>query len=134
MGTSVASKTDSSVSNCAIACGPSEGRATGAIDQGGAGQQRARCWAGAAVRGLVLGLVFFAAVGGMAIILSLFFQQGRGTSPAGASLGLVPMALGIVVAYIAAAGLIQKLGRILILAGLLIPLAGVASLSTVMQA
>jgi EmrB/QacA subfamily drug resistance transporter len=82
--------------------------------------------------GLVLGLVFFAAVGGMALILSLFFQQGRGTSPAGASLGLVPMALGIVVASIAAAGLIQKLGRILILAGLLITLAGVASLATVL--
>lgn len=81
--------------------------------------------------GLVLGLVFFAAVGGMALILSLFFQQGRGTSPAGAAIGLIPMALGIVVASIAAAGLIHKLGRILILAGLLTTLAGVASLATV---
>jgi EmrB/QacA subfamily drug resistance transporter len=81
--------------------------------------------------GLILGLVFFAAVGGMALILSLFFQQGRGTSPAGAALGLIPMALGIVVASIAAAGLIQRLGRILILAGLLITLTGVASLATV---
>lgn len=81
--------------------------------------------------GLILGLVFFAAVGGMALILSLFFQQGRGTSPAGAALGLIPMALGIVAASIAAAGLIHKLGRILILAGLLITLAGLASLAAV---
>jgi hypothetical protein len=81
--------------------------------------------------GLILGLVFFAAIGGTALILSLFFQQGRGTSPAGAALGLIPMALGIVIASIVAAGLIQKLGRILILAGLLITLAGVTSLATV---
>src|SRR3984893_14643314 len=55
--------------------------------------------------GLILGLVFFAAVG--------------------------RMALRIVAASIAAAGLIHKLGRILILAGLLITLAGVTSLATV---
>jgi hypothetical protein len=83
--------------------------------------------------GLILGLVFFAAVGGMALILSLFFQQGRGASPTVAALDLIPMALGIVVASIAAAGLIHRLGRILILAGLLITLAGVTSLAIVIS-
>lgn len=81
--------------------------------------------------GLILGLVFFAAIGGMSLILALFFQQSRGATPTGAALGLVPMSLGIIVASIAAANLIHRLGRALIAIGLVITLVGVASLAIV---
>ncbi|WP_369248330.1 MFS transporter [Streptomyces sp. R41] len=74
--------------------------------------------------GLVLGIVFFAAVAGLLYVVSLFLQQGLGRSPAGAALGLMPLSAGIVIASIACYRLIGALGRRLVLIGLLITLAG----------
>ncbi|WP_406474816.1 MFS transporter [Streptomyces sp. NBC_01615] len=74
--------------------------------------------------GLVLGIVFFAAVAGLLYVVSLFFQQALGRSPAGAALGLMPLSAGIVIAAIACYRLIGTLGRRLVLLGLLITLAG----------
>ncbi|MFX0573618.1 MFS transporter [Nocardia nepalensis] len=74
--------------------------------------------------GLILGLVFFAAVSGLLYVLSLFMQSGLGYTPTDAALGLAPLAVGIIVASIAAHQLLAKLGRNLILVGLLITLAG----------
>ncbi|MFQ6327357.1 DHA2 family efflux MFS transporter permease subunit [Nocardia sp. CWNU-33] len=74
--------------------------------------------------GLLLGLVFFAAVSGLLYVLSLFMQTGLGYTPTGAALGLAPLAAGIIVASVAAHQLLAKLGRTLILIGLLITLAG----------
>jgi EmrB/QacA subfamily drug resistance transporter len=75
--------------------------------------------------GLVMGLVFFAAIGGMNYVVALFLQLGLGLTPSRAALAFVPLVLGIVAASVVAIGLIEKLGRLLILAGLLITLAGV---------
>ncbi|MFD6161562.1 MFS transporter [Nocardia sp. NPDC060256] len=74
--------------------------------------------------GLLLGLMFFAAVSGLIYVLSLFLQTGLGYTPTGAAIGLAPLAAGIVVSSIAAHQFIARLGRNLILIGLLITLAG----------
>ena len=75
--------------------------------------------------GLVMGLVLFAAIGGVFYVISLFLQLGLGLTPSHAALSLVPVALGIVVASVIAMALIARLGRLLIFFGLLISLAGI---------
>ncbi|MFI6316827.1 MFS transporter [Nonomuraea sp. NPDC050556] len=80
--------------------------------------------------GLILGLVFFAAVSGLLYVLSLFMQNALGYTPTQAALGLAPIAAGIVIASIASYQLIAKLGRTLILVGLLLTLAGTGWLLT----
>ncbi|WP_428954059.1 MFS transporter [Streptomyces sp. cg35] len=75
--------------------------------------------------GLFVGLLYFAVTSGLLYVISLFMQQGLGASPADASLGLLPLALGIIVAAFASmGGLTKKLGRNLIAAGMLLSLAG----------
>ena len=74
--------------------------------------------------GLVLGVVFFAAVSGLLYVLSLFLQVGLGYSPVRAALHLAPVALGIVIASIACHRLVARLGRILIAIGLGVTLLG----------
>jgi EmrB/QacA subfamily drug resistance transporter len=78
--------------------------------------------------GLLLGLAFFAAVNGLAYVVSLFFQTALGLSPSRAAIGLAPLALGIIAAALVARPLIEKLGRLLVVHGLLITLAGAAGL------
>ncbi|WP_308168371.1 DHA2 family efflux MFS transporter permease subunit [Nonomuraea sp. NEAU-A123] len=80
--------------------------------------------------GLILGLVFFAAVSGLLYVLSLFMQNVLGYTPMQAALGLAPIAVGIVIASIAGYQLIAKLGRNLIFIGLLLTLAGAGWLLT----
>ncbi|GAA4220143.1 EmrB/QacA subfamily drug resistance transporter [Streptosporangium album] len=74
--------------------------------------------------GLILGVVFFAAVSGILYALSLFMQNGLGYPPLNAALGLAPIAVGIVIASIASYRLIGRLGRDLVLIGLAITLTG----------
>ena len=75
--------------------------------------------------GLVMGLAFFGVVGGMNYVVALFLQLGLRLSPSHAALALVPMVVGIMAASVAAARLMEKLGRTLIFVGLLVTLAGV---------
>ncbi|MEZ5125065.1 MAG: MFS transporter [Thermoleophilia bacterium] len=75
--------------------------------------------------GLVMGLAYFAVVGGMNYVVALFLQLGLGLSPSRAALTLVPMVVGIMMAAVAAAQLMEKLGRTLIFIGLLVTLSGV---------
>jgi EmrB/QacA subfamily drug resistance transporter len=76
--------------------------------------------------GLLLGLAFFAAVNGLAYVVSLFFQLALGMRPAAAALALAPMMAGIIGASFAGRPLITKLGRLLVVIGLGITLAGAA--------
>jgi len=76
--------------------------------------------------GLLLGLAFFAAFNGLAYVVSLFFQLALGLRPAAAALGLAPMMAGIIGASFAGRPLITKLGRLLVVIGLGITLAGAA--------
>ncbi|GAB7110541.1 MFS transporter [Streptomyces phaeofaciens JCM 4814] len=80
--------------------------------------------------GLLLGIVFFAAVAGLLYVISLFLQLGLGRSPAGAATALMPLSAGIVIASIAGYRLIARLGRRLVLVGFLVTLAGTAHLLT----
>lgn len=78
--------------------------------------------------GLLLGLAYFAAVNGFAYVVSLFFQLSLHLSPVRASLGLSPLMVGIMVSALVARPMIPKLGRRLVVVGLLVTLAGVVGL------
>jgi hypothetical protein len=79
--------------------------------------------------GLVMGVVFFAAVAGLVYAVSLFLQRGLGDSPLrAAATGFAPMAAGIVVASVLCMNLITRLGRTLSLAGIAIAVAGTGAL------
>jgi EmrB/QacA subfamily drug resistance transporter len=75
--------------------------------------------------GLLVCLVAVAAGTGLIFVLSLFLQYGLHTGARDASLGLVPLTLGLVAAGFAAmGGLVAKLGRTLVFLGLAVVLAG----------
>lgn len=74
--------------------------------------------------GLLLGLAFFAAVNGLAYVISLFFQTALGLTPRAAAIALGPLMVGIIVASIVCRPLIGKLGRVLVIIGLGVTLAG----------
>ena len=75
--------------------------------------------------GLLVCLVAVAAGSGLLFVLSLFLQEGLHAGPRDASLGLMPLTLGIIVAGFAAmAGLVARLGRRLVFIGLTVVLVG----------
>jgi MFS family permease len=78
--------------------------------------------------GLILGLGFFAAVSGLAYVISLFFQLVLHLSPSRAALGLAPVMLGIIAASIVCRPLLTSLGRRLVVLGLVTTLLGVLGL------
>src|ERR1700733_11535747 len=76
--------------------------------------------------GLIVGLVFFAAIGGMIYAVSLYLQRGLDYSPLRAAVvGFAPVAVGLVIASVASMNLIGRLGRNLTLAGIVVTVAGV---------
>jgi len=82
--------------------------------------------------GLILGLVFFAAVAGLLYAVSLFLQRGAGYSPERAAVtGFAPAAAGIVIASVACRNLVTRLGRRLSLAGIAATVGGVAVLAAI---
>ena len=82
--------------------------------------------------GLILGLVFFAAVAGLLYAVSLFLQRGAGYSPERAAVtGFAPAAAGIVIASVACRNLVTRLGRRLSLAGIVVTVGGVAVLAAI---
>ena len=80
--------------------------------------------------GMLLGLVFFAAVGGLSYVISLFLQTALHFTPGGAALAMAPMMIGIIIASFLGRPLIPRLGRILVAIGLAVTLAGAAGLWT----
>lgn len=84
--------------------------------------------------GLIMGLAFFAAINGTAYVLSLFLQQGLGYNPGRTSLALLPLTVGLITAAGACMALIAKLGRTLLLIGLLLTLAGAGWMLSVVTA
>lgn len=81
--------------------------------------------------GLILGVLFFAAVAGITYTVSLFLQGVLGYDAFGASLALAPIAIGLILASIVSAMVMAKLGRTLVLIGLLVTLAGTAWLAMI---
>jgi predicted MFS family arabinose efflux permease len=74
--------------------------------------------------GLGVGLAFFAATSGLTYVISLFLQQALHVTALQASLALVPLSLGVIVSSGAGVALMTRLGRTLILVGLLVTLIG----------
>jgi len=74
--------------------------------------------------GMLLGFAYFAAVSGLAYVISLFFQTGLGLSPSRAAYGLSPVMIGMIGASIVFRPLIESLGRRLVVLGLVLTLAG----------
>ncbi|MDA3147180.1 MFS transporter [Leucobacter sp. UCMA 4100] len=78
--------------------------------------------------GLIVGLCVFASFSGLMYVISLFFQLGLGYTPTQTSLNLIPLTIGIIVGSGIANALIVKLGRRLVLAGMLTTLLGTGTL------
>jgi EmrB/QacA subfamily drug resistance transporter len=74
--------------------------------------------------GLGVGLVFFAGLSGLVYVISLFLQTGLRYTPAHAALALLPMMVGLVLAAAVCMGLIGRLGRVLVVIGLLVTMVG----------
>jgi EmrB/QacA subfamily drug resistance transporter len=83
--------------------------------------------------GLLLLLVFFAAVSGLMLTVSLFVQSFLHYSPLRAGLTLAPVALGLVVGAIAASPLVLRFGRYLLLVGLFVSALGTLLLAGVVH-
>jgi EmrB/QacA subfamily drug resistance transporter len=83
--------------------------------------------------GLVAGLLVFAAFSGLMYVISLFLQLGLGYSPLHASLGLLPLTVGIIIGAGTCMALVSRLGRILVLAGLAVSAAGTGLLLLVVR-
>jgi EmrB/QacA subfamily drug resistance transporter len=76
--------------------------------------------------GLILCVIFFAAVAGMIYAVSLYLQRGLDYTPLRAAVvGFAPVAIGIVIASAACMNLISRLGRKLTLAGIIVTIGGV---------
>ncbi|MEU2040973.1 MFS transporter [Nocardia niwae] len=84
--------------------------------------------------GLSLGFLYFAATSGLLLVLSLYLQEVLRRSPTQASLGLAPVAVGIIVSSIAAHQLLERLGRTLVTVGLLLTLLGTLTLLALVAA
>lgn len=80
--------------------------------------------------GLLVGLGYFAAINGFAYVISLYFQLSLHLSAVQASLGLSPMMIGIIGSSFAARPLIPRLGRRLVVGGLMISALAVVALLT----
>jgi EmrB/QacA subfamily drug resistance transporter len=83
--------------------------------------------------GLLLGLVFFASLSGLMLTVSLFVQTYLHYSPLRTGLTMAPLAVGIAVGAVAAVPLSKRLGRRLLLLGLLINAAGAVVLAQVVH-
>ena len=78
--------------------------------------------------GLVVGLCVFASFSGLMYVISLFFQLGLGYTPTETSVNLIPLTLGIMIGSGVANALILKLGRRLVLIGMLTTVLGTGAL------
>jgi EmrB/QacA subfamily drug resistance transporter len=76
--------------------------------------------------GMLLGLAFFAAVNGLAYVISLFFQTGLGMTARAASIALSPFMIGIIVASFVCRPLLGRLGRTMVEIGIGLTIAGAA--------
>ena len=81
--------------------------------------------------GLVVGLAFFAGFAGLLLVLSLFLQLGLGFSPQHAGLTFAPMSLGVAIAAGGSYALIEKFGRTVLQAGMVIVAVALVALAAI---
>jgi len=85
------------------------------------------------VSGVVFALVFLGAMAGIGITLSVALQAGLGWTPIHAALAMAPFALGGFLGSGVAAGAMQRLGRTVLHAGLLVMAGGLAALALILH-
>jgi EmrB/QacA subfamily drug resistance transporter len=83
--------------------------------------------------GLLTGALFFASLIGFSLCLTLFLQIGHGWSPLKAGLAGIPNSLGTVAGFAVGAGLVQRLGRRMMLIGAALFALGIGSLAVVVS-
>ncbi len=79
--------------------------------------------------GILVGLAFFGAFGGLILCVSLFGQLGEGWSPIHAGLSLMAMVVGMILGMVGGFTLVGRLGRHLLHLGLAVVAAGTAVLA-----
>lgn len=93
---------------------------------------------GAFSGGLVTGAVLFAAVAGFSLVLSLFLQSGLGATPLQAGLAVLPWSAGTVVGFVVVqvldgSGALDRLGRGLVQAGVVVMALGTGAFALTLQ-
>ncbi|RJQ86629.1 MFS transporter [Amycolatopsis panacis] len=76
--------------------------------------------------GSVLGMVYFAGFTGIFLVLTLFFQQGQGYSALQAGAAMLAFAIGSAISPVLGGRLVHRLGRPMIVAGVLLAALGLA--------
>ncbi len=77
--------------------------------------------------GAALGTVYFVGFSGIWLVFALFFQTGLGLTPLQSGLAVTPFALGSAVAAVVAGQLVERVGRLLTVLGLVVVLAGLGA-------
>ncbi|MEU4089844.1 MFS transporter [Streptomyces aureus] len=68
--------------------------------------------------GAAIGALYFVGFGGVWLVFALFFQNGEGYSPLRSGLAVTPFAIGSAAAAVVAGRLVERLGRLLTVCGL----------------
>jgi Na+/melibiose symporter-like transporter len=76
--------------------------------------------------GMLVGLFYFAAIAGLAYVVSLFLQTALHRTPGQAALGLSPLMVGIIIASFASRPAATILGRKLVFIGFALTVVGAA--------
>ncbi|GAA1560693.1 MFS transporter [Kribbella lupini] len=76
--------------------------------------------------GSLIGMVYFVGFTGIWLVLALFFQDGLGYSPLRSGLAVTPFALGVAASAAVAGRLVNRLGRVLTVTGLVATTVGLA--------
>jgi MFS family permease len=83
--------------------------------------------------GIAVVLALFGAFGGLLLCVSLFGQLGEGWSPIHAGLTLTPMVAGMIIGMVVSFALVNRLGRHLLHAGILLIAVGAVALALVLR-
>jgi EmrB/QacA subfamily drug resistance transporter len=83
--------------------------------------------------GTTLGLLYFAGFTSIFFVLTLFLQQGRGFTPLEAGLALTPFALGSAASSALGGRLISRMGKPLVVGGLLAVVVGLVATDVVLR-
>jgi MFS family permease len=83
--------------------------------------------------GVSLGLVYFAGFTAIFFVTTLFLQQGRGFGPLEAGLAVTPIALGSAVSAALGGRVVTRVGRSVVVAGLLLVLVGLLGTAAVVR-
>jgi MFS family permease len=83
--------------------------------------------------GAGVGTLYFVGFSGVWLVFALFFQHGLGYSPLGSGLAVTPFAVGSAGAAVIAGRLVERLGRLLTVCGLIGVIAGMSATALLLR-